>query len=348
MKRKNKLTPQVRQAFYRQAAAQLKNGRSLIEILDDFSQRLRRKGSLRSADAINLVLRAVRDGKSLAVALGANLTYTEKAIIKAGEESSQLVMALSLITEVQERRARISRAVTSAITSPVVNFAALWICLWVIGSQLNPLFVEVVPLSRWTGWAYVMYLLGELASGWESVALVGILAIAMVSMTFLRDKWIGRSRTFADRFIFPMPIFKEVDGLLWMMAFSAMLNAKISDTNALQLQISSASPYIQERLRPVLARLRNGMALPDALRHAGHGFPSVDLIDEIGAYAGFPDFSEKLEEVGRSYMETMERKLIMQSGVISFCFTILQFLVMGAVQLGANDLQAVMMSTLGR
>lgn len=343
----SRISSNVRHALYTHVASQIENGLPLIETLENFGKRMTRKGQKKNAEAIGEITRAVRNGKTLANALGQEIPNSERSIISASEETGGLVEGLKLILKMKARETRIRRAVGSAMLSPVVNGLSLWGCLWVIGAMLNPQFLEAVPLSRWTGWAYVMYLMGEAAVSWWGLVFWGVLFSALILAYVKRDKWVGRSRNFADKWIFPVTLFREVDGFVWLMTFVGMLQARVPDTNALQLQIAVASPYVKSRLRPVLARMRNGMDLPHALRATGYGFPSEDLIDEIGAYAGFTSFAAKVAEVGEKYAEAMEMRLLILTGAITFLFTILVFLAMGVVQLGANELQSAVMSTYG-
>lgn len=341
------ISASVRHALYEHVSSQVENGLPMIESLENFGKRMTRKGQTKIAEAINEIARAVRNGKTFGAALGAGIPNAERSIINASEETGGLVTGLQLILKMKARETRIRRAVGSALLSPVVNGLALWACLWVIGAMLNPQFLEAVPLSRWTGWAYVMYLMGEAAVSWYGVAFWVLIFGAVGTAYVRRDKWVGRGRAFADKWIFPVTLFREVDGFVWLMTFVGMLQAKVPDTNALQMQIAVASPYVKSRLRPVLARMRNGMDLPDALRTTGNGFPSEDLIDEIGAYAGFENFAAKVAEVGEKYAAQMELRLLILAGLSTFFFTMLVFLAMGAVQLGANELQTAIMSTYG-
>jgi type II secretory pathway component PulF len=337
----------VRHALFEHVASQVENGLSTIESLEKFAKRMTRKGKTKAAESVTEMTRAMRNGKTFSDALGADIPSAERSIIAASEETGGLVTGLQLILTMKARETRIRRAVGGALLSPVVNGLSLWGCLWVIGAMLNPQFLEAVPLSRWTGWAYAMYLMGEAAVSWYGVVFWMVLFSAIVLAYVRRDKWVSRGRAFADKWIFPVTLFREVDGFVWLMTFVGMLQAKVPDTNALRMQIEVASPYVKSRLRPVLARMRNGMDLPDALRTTGNGFPSEDLIDEIGAYAGFPNFAAKVAAVGEKYAAQMEMRLLVMAGLSNFIFTTLVFLAMGAVQLGANELQTAIMSTFG-
>lgn len=342
-----KLPWATRRALYMQAAAQIENGLAVTAILNDFAQRLSRRGREKQAAAIRQVQRALRDGRSLTSALGDSLQPVEQSILSSGEQAGTLAAAMRLVVDVQDRTARIAGTFRAALVAPAVYIASLWLVLWVIGSEVSPQFTTVVPIERWTGWAYVMYLMGELAVGWFAWFMLAAFVVAVPLVLWSRSRWSGPGRAWWDRHVWPYTLYRDVDGFVWLMGYVALLRAGVTDTNALRMQASSAGPWLSSRLRPLLSRLRNGMSLPQAMRATGFSFPSPDLIDEISAYVGFTDFAGKIEKVAQDYAHTMEARMRHVAGVASFVCTALIFAAMAVVQLGANEIQSIMMASLG-
>nr|SPD48674.1 protein of unknown function [Cupriavidus taiwanensis] len=60
----------MRRRLYQQASSQLENGLGLAQILEDFRERLARRGRERAAEAAHDVARKVRDGMTLMAAMG--------------------------------------------------------------------------------------------------------------------------------------------------------------------------------------------------------------------------------------------------------------------------------------
>lgn len=341
------LSQRTRDALYRQASAQGANGLGLVQILEDFEQRLLRRSRKGDAAFVSKVAGEVRDGKPLALALGASVSSAERQILAAGEESGDLWSAMRLALTMRELTGSIRSAFMSALLSPLVYVVTLWACLAIIGIRVTPAFISMLPVSNWGPWAKTMYYLGEAASSWYGLLVVGLFLVGSGWIMWARNNWVGKGRITLDRFMFPFTLFVEIEGFVWLMTYSALLRSKIPDTNALEMQIDVGSKYLQSRLTPVLARLKNGKTLPDSLRGTGYGFPSMDLIDEIGAYAGFSDFADKIENVGRDYAAEMKRRLNAKAFMTGAIFGGVVFLVMGIVQLGANEIQSAIMSTVG-
>jgi type II secretory pathway component PulF len=342
-----KLSWHTRRALYLQAAAQLDNGLAMTAILNDFALRLLRRGRDKQAAAVRQVERALRDGRPLTSALGDSLKPVERSILSSGEQAGTLAAAMRLVVDVQERTARIASGFRSALVAPAVYIASLWLVLWIIGSMVTPQFTVIVPIERWTGWAYLMYLMGEMAVGWFGWTTLAAAGVLVPLVLWSRTRWSGPGRAWWDRHIWPYTLYRDVDGFVWLMGYVALLRAGVTDTNALRMQASSAGPWLSSRLRPLLARLRNGMSLPQAMRATGYSFPSPDLIDEIAAYVGFADFAAKIEKVAQDYANTMEERMKQVAWVTGFICSTLMFAAMAVVQLGANDIQSIMQASLG-
>lgn len=342
----------MRKRLYEQAAAQLENGRTITEILTDFRDRLERRGQKRAAAAAHHVLRRVMDGDTLMKALSANLADLERGVLASGEQTGQIARSMRLILDVRERTTRMRRKLQSSFFAPVAYLFSLYGVLFTIGFYIVPQFLDTVPLSKWTGWAYALYCMGQVAVGWIA-PLVALALSSLVGATlWALPRWTGNDsipgRTFFDQYVLGFAEYREMTGFAWLISFAALLRAGVPDTDALATQIAAASPWLESRLRPIQAGLKNGLKLDAAMRRAGHGFPSPDLIDEIGAYVGFPDFADKIEAVARQYAEHLERRLTVKGMVISALFSGLMFFSFVVVQLGANAISSILSSSLGR
>jgi hypothetical protein len=83
-------------------------------------------------------------------------------------------------------------------------------------------------------------------------------------------RWTGSRREFFDRHIFPFNVYRQVEGLAWVLAFAAMRTANIGEREALSNQIQYASPWLASRLRPIRAGLTgHGVDLAKAMNTEG-------------------------------------------------------------------------------
>ncbi|MDI7066649.1 hypothetical protein QMO17_36075, partial [Klebsiella pneumoniae] len=121
-------------------------------------------------------------------------------------------------------------------------------------------------------------------------------------------RWTGSRREFFDRHIFPFNVYRQVEGLAWVLAFAAMRTANIGEREALSNQIQYASPWLASRLRPIRAGLTgHGVDLAKAMSRSGHQFPSIDMIGEIAAYVRYANFAEVIDKTARAYIKRLER-----------------------------------------
>lgn len=340
----------TRRKFYEQAANQLENGRGLTEILINFKERLERRGRKKSAAIFHEILNRVRDGDKLSVAMGRSLDDLERDVLAASDKSGRVAKSMRLILEVRERTTRMRRAIQSSLFAPAVYATALYAVLAVIGLKLVPEFVDTLPINRWTGWAYVLYVMGSFATGWFGPMFVALLLLLIAAGWRAAPRWTGTKvpgRAFCDAYVLGFTEYKEMRGFGWLMAYTALLQTGISDTEALASQIAVASPWLASRLEPIRAGLKNGLKLDAAMRRSGYAFPSQDLIDEIGAYVDFKDFAAKIEVVALKYADDLERKIKLKGVVTGFAFSGLMFIAFVIVQLGANDISSILSSSIG-
>lgn len=338
----------LRRRLYQQASSQLDNGMTLSQVLGEFSTRLARRGRKRAAEAADEVARRVVDGDPFILALGDDLSDLERSVLDAGDQAGQLPDSMRLVMEVRDLTTRLRQKLQASFFAPSVYLVSLYAVLLLIGASIVPQFLDVLPISKWTDWAYAMYLMGELAVGWPAPVCFGGLLIYAIWSWWALPRWMGPARVFCDRRLFPFTVYREITGFTWLLSFVALLRAGIPDTVALDNQIASASPWLASRLKPIRDGLIDGLSLPEAMRATGYSFPSPDLIDEIGAYAGFDDFTDKIAVAVRQYAEVIERQLLARGMLMSAIFTGFMFLAFVVLQLGANSLSSILTSAMGQ
>ncbi|MEX3917918.1 type II secretion system F family protein [Paraburkholderia sp. BR10872] len=340
-----------RKRLYERAAAQLENRRTLPDILKEYQVSLERRKRMKSASAVYDIWRKVRNGDTLVRAMGAGLTDRERSLLDAGERIGKLPLVMQLILEIRERTGDMKWKLMGSMFPPVVYLVSIYLTLFVVGSTALQPFLDSIPLSKWTGWAYALYLMGEFAVSWVGPTMLALLAIAGVAGVRALPRWTGegriKGRAFFDRYIFGFAEYRELVGFEWLLSYAALVRAKVPDATALADQIKTASPWLASRLRPIQIGIRNGLKLDDAMRRSGLGFPSLDLIDEIGAYVGTPDFPERIEAVARAYAKRLERALLVKIVVTTAVFSVVMFMIMGIIQLGSNELSSLLTSSMG-
>ncbi|MDR5791734.1 type II secretion system F family protein [Caballeronia sp. LP003] len=343
----NTLSWGVRKRLYRQAASQSENGKVLTKILEDFRDRQHRRHRRKVADRVHQVWRKVVDGQTLVSAMDESLTDLERTLLGSGEKAGRLAESMNLILDVKEMTGRMTRALIGSFFSPCVYMVSLYVVLYVLGAYIVPQFELSAPVSKWTGWAYVMYLCGQIAVGWYAPVLLIALVTLIGTIAWALPRWTGRGRNFCDKYVFPFTVYREVTGFSWLVSYATLISAGVPDTEALSSQLVSGSPWLKSRLLPIKAGLRNGLNMAEAMRRAQHEFPSLDLIDEVSAYVGYADFPEKIQKVCKDHAKTIESNLILKGMIFSFIFLVFTFGVMAILQLGSNDLSTTLTGSMG-
>ncbi|WP_321935266.1 type II secretion system F family protein [Paraburkholderia sp. J8-2] len=341
-----KLSWGLRRQFYEQTAEQLRNENNLTDILDGFRNRLARRGRKKKAEVVRQITRRIKNGETLVDAMRGNLSPLERDLLSTGVHiGSQLPEAMDLIVEVRDRSSDMMRKIGASFLAPLVYLVSLYITLFVVGDSVIPAFSAIVPTERWTGWAFVLYLLGSVATGW-AVPLVVTSFVACLAGSFLAlPRWTGngaiKGRAFFDKYVPLFAEYRELQGFTWLMAYAALYSSGVPDEAALASQIRSATPWLASRLQPLRLALKNGSRIDDAMRLTGFGFPSEDLIDEIGSYVGSPSFGERITGVARHYAKRLERRMLMKIALTSAFFTGVMFFAVFVVQMGSNALMTL-------
>lgn len=331
----------LRKQFYEQAANDLENKRGIQDSLHDFQDRLEQKKKPDEAAIIGQIYRMVSDGDTLAAAFdkaGVKLSHFERGLIAGGEAAGTLALCMRLILDVRGVTNNLQLRMFAAMFTPAVYLVALYLTLFLIGFWVTPSFEGSVPPSRWTGWAYLLYVMGQLAVG----PIAPVIAVLLIGISVWTGRalprWTGPRREYFDRNVFPFTVYREVEGLAWVMAFAAMRMAGIGEREALSSQIEYASPWLKSRLRPIRGGLTgHGVDLAKAMTLSGHQFPSIDMISEISAYVRYKNFPEVIDKTARDYVKRLERELIWKAVAFGVLFQLVTFAVSGVIGLGSTS-----------
>lgn len=362
--RGNPLPWKLRKVLYERAIAQMENRLSLERVLTKFRKALARRNKHRAAAAIENVERRVQNGDTLVTAMGNSITGIERTVLSAGVRSGTVAQSMQLILNVREMVERIGFRLMVGFAPALVYSYALYKVLRFIGMDVIPEFETSLPAERWTGWARVLYLMGHAASGVALPMLAWSIAGYSIWCVWALPSWAGKGRTFFDNWVFPFPLYREITGFVWLLSFLALQRAKVDPVSALVTQIRTASPWLASRLDPLRDMLEDGDTLSVAMQKAGHGFPSEDLIDDIGEYGDFassaaklensdvanstakPDGSEatdptsRLQKAAEAHSRHLERKVLFIGGGMAFALSLLVYAAMFIMQLASNSLSA--------
>ncbi|NRR33761.1 type II secretion system F family protein [Oxalobacteraceae bacterium] len=311
---------QVRLRLYRKIANMLANGLPLLKILEELHGRASEQGR-RPHEPLAIVLddcrRMVQNGRLLAEALAGWVSSSEQMILMAGEQSGRLERTLMALIDVVQAEKKIKSVILGGVMYPCAVFALVLIYIYLFGTQVVPQFARMVDPSGWHGAARSLYLMSLLVQHWMLYLLLAgaaLVAAVLCSMPV----WRGNTRVLFDKFA-PYSVYRLVVGSSFLIAFSALQGAGVTVEKSLMRLSDMASPWLRERLDGALLGVKSGLNCGEALRNAGYGFPSTEVIDDLCVYAEYKGFAQALKILADEWMEQGVAQVTLQMRVLNGC-----------------------------
>jgi type II secretory pathway component PulF len=308
----------ARLRLYRKIATMLSNGLPLLKVLEDMQQRAA-DGGRKPNEAMAIVLddwrRAVQNGHRLSDGMAGWVPQSEQMIIGAGEQSGRIEQALLAVVSVVQSGQRIKRAVVGGLAYPLAIAAMIAAYIYIFGTSVIPEFARMADPAQWRGAARSLYLMSNFVRGW--MPLVLLLAVALGAAVLVSmPRWCGNARVLADRLV-PYSIYRLIAGSSFLMAFSALQASGVTVEKALLRLSAGASPWLRERLDGALMGVKSGLNCGEALRNAGYGFPSQEIVEDLCIYADYRGFSEALKLLADEWLEAGVERVTAQMKVLN-------------------------------
>ncbi|MBJ7311952.1 type II secretion system F family protein [Rugamonas sp. CCM 8940] len=326
---RSQLTDSVRLRLYRKIAKMLGNGLPLLRIMEELQGRASQQGK-RPNEPLALVLddcrRMVQNGRLLAEALDWWVPRTEQMILMAGEQSGRLEATLMALIDVVQAAKKIRNVILGGVVYPVAVFGLVLAYIYLFGTRVIPQFARMVDPSGWHGAAKSLYLMSQLVQHWMLYVLLAGAAL-LAALLLSLPRWRGDLRVLADRFA-PYSVYRLVVGSGFLMAFSALQFAGITVEKSLMRLSDMADPWLRERLDGALLGVKSGLNCGEALRNAGYGFPSREVVDDLCVYAEYKGFAQALKILADEWMEegieqvTLQMKVLNGFAIVSLAIVI--------------------------
>lgn len=315
---KTQFTDDARLRLYRKIAKLLANGLPLLKILEELLDRASDRGR-KPKEPLAIVLddcrRAVQNGRLLSEGLEWWAPQTERMIIMAGEQSGRLENTLVSVGDVVRAEKRIKSVIAGGVVYPFAVMTLILLYLYLFGSRVVPEFGRLVDPTAWRGAAKSLYLMSVFVQNWMLYVLVALAAVVIAVLVSM-PLWRGNVRVFFDKFA-PYSIYRLLTGSSFLLSFSALQFAGITVEKSLMRLSDMASPWLRERLDGALLGIKSGLNCGEALRNAGYGFPSPEIIDDLCVYAEFKGFAEALKLIADEWMEEGIAQISLQMRVLN-------------------------------
>lgn len=309
-------TPRLR--MYRKIAKMLANGLPLLKILEELRDRASQNGK-KPNEPMAIVLddcrRMVQNGRMFSEGLEWWIPRNEQMIIMAGEQSGRLEVTLAAVIDVVQAGKKIKSVIIGGISYPIAIFSLIIVYIYVFGTRVIPQFTTLVDPATWHGAAKSLYIMSQIVQNWM-LYIVAVLIAIVIAILASMPLWRGNLRVFVDRFA-PYSIYRLIVGSGFLMAFSALQFAGITVEKSLIRLSDLSDPWLRERLDGALLGVKSGLNCGEALRNAGYGFPSKDVVDDLCVYAEYKGFAEALKILADEWMEDGVEAIAMQMKVFN-------------------------------
>ena len=325
-----KVTAKDRITFTRQFSTLIGAGLPLSSSLRTVSEQTQSK-AMRAV--IEEVLAAVESGKSLYEAFSLHpdiFNNVYLALIRAGEMSGTLDLALKRLADQEEKDAAMMSKIKGALVYPaiilIVVIAVLAFMMIMVVPQVRSLYEdlgeELPGLTQ-----FLVDVTDFFGSFWWLVAVVtgGIVAAIWF---FIKRTPIGRH--FADSFKIHVPIFGALFKKLYVSRFARtaemMLATGVPMLDSVKIAIGSANNVIiDEEYSKSLDLIKSGKPLSESLRGLEYMLPLVPQMSSIGEESG------KIDEMLGKAAAVYENELDEQINAISTMIEPILMVVMAGV-----------------
>lgn len=339
------LSGEVRRSLWRKLAKLLRGSVPIMMALSTLHDS--RKNLKGPKDPLVIALAewimTIKNGRRLADAIQGWVSDQETMLIAAGEQSGDLPKTLDSLSYIMKAQKDMKNAIIGGTMYPALLICMMFGMMYLFGVKVIPSFTRLAGSDdKWTGFAHLMVGTADFVQ----VAIIPMFLVMMavfVAFFVSLSRWDGPLRVWADKRV-PYSVYRMIQGGAWLVSFAALVEAGGRIEDSIDNMRKTAPKWMRNRLEGILVEIRSGYAIGVAMQRAGHGFPDVEIIDDLNVYGSQKGFDEALLMIGREWIADGTEKIqaamkgVFSLGII-FNGVMLMFFVSGMVamqmQLGA-------------
>ncbi|MDN0082475.1 type II secretion system F family protein [Crenobacter sp. SG2305] len=276
----------------------LSAGTSLLPALESFEKQLIKSGKEEGEfDRLRLAswIATVKQGKRFTDAIQGWVPERERMLIEASENVGQLAAGLERTVVSIERGGEIRSIWVGAMGYPVFLSVLASYVLYIYGGQVISQFAMMYSPDKWEGDARRLYLASYAMFHYWYVILTAFLVLVALVIVSL-PRLTGKLRGLLDR-VPPYSFYKMDEGAAFMNSLTSMLEAGRPILPAIEQIRSQATPWLAEKLDPVISEMKRGKSFGDALEMAGHHFPDRKMVPMMILHSGKSSFISTLPKL---------------------------------------------------
>lgn len=322
------LSAELRTRIYEMLALLLENRVLLIDamaemygVYSDGGKRPKNPAAMMLNDCRN----TVSEGHSFATAIQPWVAPEEAALIGAGEASGDLRGAFGDAMRLIAAKKAMIGAVVGGAAYPLALVGLIAALLHIVATRLVPSLIQAAPAESWTGAAAVMYGLATFTTDYGVLTVVVLVGLGVGTVLSL-PKLTGNMRYRLER-IPPWSLYRTVMGATFLLTVAVMIRAGIKLSDALDLMLRTANPYMRERIDAAIRGVAVGHNLGEALEDAEFDFPDREAIRLVRVLANRDGFDRALT----NYAEAWLARAIQKVQAIMKVFFMVAIIAVGAI-----------------
>ncbi|WP_052206225.1 type II secretion system F family protein [Pantoea rodasii] len=289
-----------RMTLYEDLAFLLENNQKTEDAIAGMQRTRRRRN-----DAVSLCLADVRHaltrGRGLDAGLAGWIPSQEATILRAGRAAKDLRGALLRAIEVVKGIGEMKATALVNLTYPVMLLAGTFYMMQMVYDRFLPRLEQLASPDRWTGPLWWLGAITHFFIGNRYVLAAG-LAIFCIWVIWSLPRLTGPVRQRVLDRLLPWSLYREMQGVSFLLNLSALLRAQLRTEEALDMLSRNANPWLYERLTATRRQVARGKHLGQALADSGYAFPSREAIDRLLLLTSGPGGEDNIENFARMWL----------------------------------------------
>lgn len=290
-----------RMTLYEDLAFLLENNQKTEDAIAGLQRTRRRKN-----DPVLLCLSDIRHalnrGRGLDAGLAGWVPPQETTILRAGRVAKDLRGALLRAIEVVKGIGEMKTTAMVNLTYPTMLLGGTFYMMQMVHDRFLPRLEQLSPAEGWQG---SLWWLGAITNFFvDNRYLLGAgLTAFSVWVIWSLPRLTGSVRRRVLDHLFPWSLYREVQGVSFLLNLSALLRASLRTDEALDMLSRNASPWMYERLTATRRQVSRGKHLGQAMADSGYAFPSREAIDRLMLLTAGSGGEENIENFARMWLK---------------------------------------------
>jgi type II secretory pathway component PulF len=235
----------------------------------------------------------------------------EAIALDAADTAGETRQGLEIAAESARVAARVNNTIWSLMAQPAGLALATIGVLIFLRTGLIPAMMDVLPRARWPAGPAALGRATDFVPIGVPI-LVTLVIVYLSAFMYLKNRWTGGARDFADRWVFPFTVYRQIAVSGMLSSLAVMVKSGIPFSNAIERLRDSSPRWHRVHLSKVILRLRNGASDGDALAPLYDG----EARFRIAAYGRRSSFHAAMTKISGELNEILIEGLKVRFGAI--------------------------------